>query len=580
MFTKILHCCTYNKPWVMLTSKCKLSILCVFFFGLSLVYAQKVEPASQEMSVVETLLVDTQAGGTLQDGRVESLIAFSTNTSIREALSVLSERFNVNIVPSAAVVGEIGFTKLRNVTFEQAMEDVLGAGFTYEKVGPTIRVLSEEEYDAMRLDVRHMVHKVFTLYYMSAMEAQKMVKPILSTAGVVESTSAAEIEGGTVDSSINAVYGGDTMADHDRLIVRDYPERIADVEALLVELDVRPKQVLVEATIMSVRLDEDTEFGIDWNAIGGVARVSQTQSGVMSQGFASAVGVGAGSTGGLSVGISSDHFKAIIRALEENTDTTILANPKILAVNKQLGQVYIGKKIGYRDSTGVGVNGETMEGEVKFMETGTKLSFRPYIGNDGYVRMDIFPKDSTGDLALGVPYELSTEMATNILVKDGQTIVIGGLFRDQVVKTQRKVPVLGNLPILGGLFRSDSDSTEREEMVIMLTPHIIDSPDEIHDPEAVEDAARKHQAAKDAMQPISRIKQAGRLYERACLNYVQGDFDKAMSQIARALRIRRNYPEALRLGEKILMQSDVQAFDRLPRNAKARAEAMVMSSDD
>ncbi|NQV34938.1 MAG: type II secretion system protein GspD [Phycisphaeraceae bacterium] len=531
-----------------------ISALCIVIFlglGVSAVYAQEVEFSSPEVSE----------------------IAFSKDTSIRDALMVLSERFNVNIVPSAVVTGEIGFTKLRNVTFEQAMEDVLGGGFTYEQVGPTIRVYSQEEYDRMRLDVRHMVHKVFTLYYISATEAQRMIEPILSTGGVVQSSSPAELEGATVDAAIAAVSGGDTMADNDRLIVRDYPEKISDVEALIAELDVRPKQVLVEATIMSARLTEDTEMGIDWNAIDGVS-VTATKSGVMSQGFTSA---GAG----LSLGISSDHVKGFIRALEDITDTTLLANPKILAVNKQLGQVYIGTKLGYRDASGVGLGGEVVEGEVKFLETGTELSFRPFIGNDGYIRMDIFPKDSTGELnAEGVPDERSTELATNIIVKDGQTVVIGGLFRDKVTKTRNQIPVLGNLPILGGLFRSDKDSTSREEMVILLTPHIIDSPDQIHDPEAVDEVARKHQSAKDAMQPMSRIKQAEQLYERACLDYVQGDLDEAMSQVADALTIRPNFAEAVRLKEKILVQSDMQAFERLPRNLKAKAEAMVAQDED
>ena len=363
------------------------------------------------------------------------------------------------------------------------------------------------------------------------------------------------------------------MADNDRLIVRDYPEKLAEVAALLEELDVRPKQVLVEATIMKARLTEDTEFGINWSTIDGVT-VSMSESGAMTKGFATA---GAG----LSVGISSDHLSAFIRALEGITDTTLLANPKILAVNKQLGQVYIGTKLGYRDSTGVGVNGETLDGEVKFLETGTKLSFRPFIGDDGYVRMDIFPKDSTGELnEEGVPDETSTELATNIIVKDGQTVVIGGLFRDNVTKTRNQVPVLGNLPILGGLFRSQKDTTSRDEMVILLTPHVIDSPDQIHDPEAVQEVARKHQAAKDAMQPISRIKQAVRSYEGACQHYVQGNLADAMSKVTQALKLRPNYPEALRLKEKILVQSDIEAFEALPRINKAKVEALVATDEN
>ncbi|MCF7972435.1 MAG: hypothetical protein K9N55_01340 [Phycisphaerae bacterium] len=562
MFTQTVSWQRFNefrfKSWVCAWA---LSLLVIPGFGNESVYAQEVEPLSVEAS--------TGQGEDLQS------LAFNKDTTIRDALTTLSEKFNVNIVPSESVTGTIGFTKLRNVTFEQAMEDVLGNGFTYERVGPTIRVYSQEEYETMRLDVRHMVHKVFTLYYVSAAEAKKLITPILSTGGVIESTSPAKIEGATVDAAIAAVSGGDTMAGNDRLIVQDYPEKIADVEALLAELDVRPKQVLVEATIMSARLNEDTEFGIDWNTIGGVS-VTQAEPGFMSTGFASSVGAG-----GLSVGVSSDHIKAFIRALEGITDTTLLANPKILAVNKQLGQVYIGTKYGYRESATVGAGGAVTDGEVKFLETGTKLSFRPYIGNDGYIRMDIFPKDSTGSLnEEGVPDEVSTELATNIIVKDGQTVVIGGLFRDQVTKTRNQIPVLGSLPILGALFRSHKDTTVREEMVILLTPHIIDSPEQIHDPAAIDEVARKHQAAKEDMQPLSRIKQADQLYEHACQNYVQGDLDKAMDQVVGALRIRPNYPEALRLKEKILVQTDVQAFEKLPRNVKARVESLVSADDD
>lgn len=549
----------------------KVFVLLVLGCGFNLVYAQDMsEPSDVQATAVDELLA--QAAEANDQEHVESDISFEVDMPIRTALSILSQRFNVNIVPSASVGGAISFTKLRNVTFAQAMEDILGTQFVYEKVGPTIRVYSREEYDAMRLDVRHMVPKVFTLYYISAEEAKRMIQPVLSDAASIEASTPAERVGPTDGATLASVAGGDTVADNDRVVVRDYPEKLEEVEALLEELDVRPRQVLVEATIMSVRLTEDTEFGIDWNAIDGVS-VTQLQPGVMSSGFTSA-----GS--GMSVGVSSDHFKSFIRALETITDTTLLANPKILAVNKQLGQVYIGKKIGYKDATTVGVGGVSTEGEVKFLETGTKLSFRPYIGNDGYIRMDIFPKDSTGELnSQGVPDETSTELATNIMVKDNQTVIIGGLFRDQVTKTKNQVPVLGNLPILGGLFRSNKDTTTREEMVILLTPHIINSPDELHNQQTVEEVERKHQAAKDAMQPLSRLKQAETQYEKACQSYVQGDLETALKQVTDALNLRPNYPQALRLKEKIFVQSDIQAFESLPRNIKAKAEELVASEE-
>jgi len=127
-----------------------------------------------------------------------------------------------------------------------------------------------------------------------------------------------------------------------------------------------------------------------------------------------------GSTG-LTVGFSSGNVQAIITALERVTDTTLLANPKVLAVNKQEGIVYIGRKIGYESQTTQTQTSTTQS--VEFLETGTRLAFRPFIGNDGYIRMDIYPKDSDGALKQNnIPDETSTELRTNVVVKDGQTL--------------------------------------------------------------------------------------------------------------------------------------------------------------
>ena len=111
---------------------------------------------------------------------------------------------------------------------------------------------------------------------------------------------------------------------------------------------------------------------------------------------------------GMSVGFSADNVQAIITALEEVTDTTLLANPKILAVNKQEGSVLIGKKIGYIDTSTQ--TQTSTSSSVAFLETGTRLVFRPYIASDGYIRMDIYPKDSDGSLKSNdIPDETTTE---------------------------------------------------------------------------------------------------------------------------------------------------------------------------
>ena len=538
-------------------------IICL---GIAFSGADAAEPNHVTTAVQEPT---TQAGEPdLVDGRL-TMVAFNKDCPLQDALSVLAANFGKNIVPSAQVNGTLGFSKLRDISFDEAMDAVLGADFVYEYEGQIIKVYSKDEYRKIQADVERMKHQVFTLYYISAAEAMNLIEPIQSGAGMVKASTPADTVLPTGESISAGANGGDSSAANDKIIVLDYPERLVEIAALLEELDVRPRQVLVEATILSATLTENTQFGVDWKSIDGMS-VSKTVSGLMTSGFAG--------SGGMTIGISSDHADMLIEALETITDTTLLANPKIMAVNKQLGQVYIGKKLGYRTGASVGSGGVVTEGEVKFLDTGTKLTFRPYIGNDGYIRMDIHPKDSTGNLNVeGVPDETSTELATNIIVKDGETVVIGGLFRTVLTKGTSQVPVLGNIPLMGSLFRSTNDKEERQEVIVMLTPHILDKINPAVGDYAKSDVNRKRQAAKDSFETFSLSKMADRHYTEACRLYINGYSDWALKQVKAALRIRPSYLEAIRLKERILSETDLEQFEMLGRNAEEQIERQEMA---
>jgi len=259
--------------------------------------------------------------------------------------------------------------------------------------------------------------------------------------------------------------------------------------------------------------------------------------------------------------------------LEAVTDTTVLANPKIMTVNKQEGSVLIGTNLGYRSSTSISTGGVATEGEVQFLQTGTQLVFRPYIGNDGYIRMEIYPKDSSATLnADGVPTESTVQMKTNIIVKDGETIVIGGLFRNVITTTRNQVPLLGDLPWIGGLFRGTSDANQREEVIILLTTHIIDRPEDVESKEKAEDVRRRTEGAKDGMQSISRTKMAEGAYEKAAAFYVEGDIESARQQLKIALKLRPAYTEALRLKDRI-------DADEAPTEAEKKVGMVIESAD-
>ncbi len=498
------------------------------------------------------------------EGPVEPIqsLTFRSDMTIRDALRFLGTKYHKNIVPSAKVDGQVTVGTLYDVTFEGALDAILGKRFRYEEREDVIWVYTSEEFKSIMEDLERMETRVFTLYYMSAAEAQKLITPVLSGKGTIQASSPAETVVPTGESISTGSGGGDNMALNDTIVLRDYPENIAEVERLLAELDIRPKQVLVEATILSANLTEGMEFGIDWNTINGVAVTKLNPDGIMQDLFAGRVAEGA--PDGLTVGVTQDHVEVFIRALEEVTDTTILANPKILAVNKQLGQVYIGQKIGYVSSTTQTQTSTTQQ--VEFLDTGTKLSFRPYIGNDGYIRMDIHPKDSSGELkANNIPDELSTELATNIMVKDGQTIVIGGLFRDKVLTSRSQIPLLGDIPFIGVLFRRTADTTTRQEVIVLLTPHVIQEPEETNSAARVDDVRRKRFGARDELQWIGRTRLAEDRYAEAARCYIEGDSDTAMKELDIALELRPTYLEAIRLREKIIQETDPDASLNIDR---------------
>jgi len=536
----------------------------VFFVTAAIAVADVAQEPAEAYALANTGAAgieasDSQAG--VSAGGKLSFIGFDKEKckSIRDALRVLGTRFKMNIVPSSNVDGPLTVTSLYDVTFEQALDSVLGYGYKYDQEGNFIKVYTAEEY-----------------------------KPVLSSVGSIQGSSPPETTVSTGESISAGTGGGDTMALNDHIVIKDYPENIVEAEKLLKQLDVRPKQVLIEATILSATLTEGMELGVDLNFLAGVhldgtstttevgganaAALETTTTTPLQQiaagtpghapietfGFARAGG------NGLRIGVTSGDFSAFITALERVTDTTILANPKILAVNKQLGQVYIGTKIGYISQTTQTQTSTTQQ--VEFLDTGTKLSFRPYIGDDGYIRMDIHPKDSSGTLkANDIPDEFSTELATNVMVRSGQTIVIGGLFRDVVVTSRSQIPLLGDLPLVGAIFRGTSDQTTRQEVIVLLTPHIIDEPEETNSEARIDDVRRKRYGARDELQWAGRARLVEDRYAKAARHYVEGDTEAAMKELTIILEVRPTYLEAIRLKEKIIAETAPDEVDMIER---------------
>ena len=521
-------------------------IVAVISAALLVGQVQADEPAG------EAVVQDAVLGQSIQT------ISFKKDMPIKDALRMLAQMYEKNIVPSASVDGIVTVTNLYDVTFEEALQAILGT-HKYEAKGSFIKVYTNEEFMA---DKSRFEHAMITLYYINSVEAVKLAEPLLSEYGKLGATTAA-------DPEMEAGRGGDTLAVHDRLVISDYPENIERIREVLSEVDVEPVQVLLEVTVMEATLTDTTEFGIDWTNLSGVDIASGSiglgDNGLWQNGFAPSV---SGANSGLSLGVTFDNISALINAVETVSDVTIMANPKILALNKQAGKLIIGEEDGYLDTTSQNQSGSTTQ-SVAFLESGTILEFRPFVGRDGMIRMEIHPEQSTGTVetedGVTLPNKSTTEVITNVMVKDGQTIVLGGLFKEETNLSRSQTPLLGDVPVVGELFRNVTDTSKRIELIVLITPHIINTPEEADGAGRLEDVLRLAGHARENLYWMSRAKIEENRYAKAVKLYSEGQPEAALAVLDCPYRIDRNYLDEIRLKERIIRETQPDQFGNIER---------------
>ncbi|MFW6154795.1 MAG: hypothetical protein ACOC95_06220 [Planctomycetota bacterium] len=387
------------------------------------------------------------------------------NAPIRQALRQLAMWSQRNIVASKNVDGTITMD-LFNVTFREALESLVRMNeLAYVEEGNFIYVYTAEELEAMQKKARPLVTKVFHLDYAKPEDVLELIEPLLSDAGNVATTPTAQA-GIPTD---NATTGGMDYAHKDVVVVTDYQEKVDAIAETIRQTDERPVQVMIEATVMIAQLNEDNHLGIDFSTLDGIDFLGSANS-ALSTTFPPDLAAG------MSFNWTGSDVGLVVQALENITDVNVLANPKLLVVNKQRGEVFVGGEIGYVDSTQQTESGTTQS--TAFYPSGTRLIVRPFVGADDYVRMEIHPELSDGSLnpQTNLPDKTTTECTSNIMVRDGHTIIISGLFRESTTQGRQQVPVLGNIPYLGAAFRRTDDEIRREEVIILVTPRVVRQP--------------------------------------------------------------------------------------------------------
>lgn len=534
------------------------------------------------------------------EGKVE-VSAYSTvdihvqNTDLAKVLQMLSIQSQRNIIVSKNVSGTVS-ADLYDVTFFEALDAILNSnGYGYVEEGSFIKVYTLEELRAIKDAARQLVYRRFELSYLNAADASIFVTPLLSEKGTIAING--EVAAGFKAEESDG--GADNWASYATMVVHDYPEQVEEIARLLTELDTRPQQVLVEATVLQSTLNEDNAFGIDWTILADVnfldfsnplSAVDNLLSGSGESGFqpgdnkAFAGRSNVGQTqraGGLKIGVVSDDISVFLRVLDEVVDTTVISRPRVLAVNRNRGQILIGRRIGYLSTTST----ETSTTQtVQFLDTGTQLIFRPFVGKDGFIRMELKPSVSEGIIrdvtgsdggTFTIPDQITQELQTNVVVRDGHTIVLGGLFREETTLTRRQVPLLGDIPIIGAAFKGKEDTTRRSEITFLITPSIMR--DEI----LIAEGQRANEMVEDARLGARRgvlfwsnDRQTNDHNLKAEEAIAAGDFELALWHIDVSLSLKRTQPQVIQMRERLLGQSDKWFNGSIMRNlSNARIES-------
>lgn len=292
------------------------------------------------------------------------------------------------------------------------------------------------------------------------------------------------------------------------------------LEDVIQKLDIARRMVYIEALLMEVGVDKRFELGVQWQVaddigsyegreLGAFGASTPTQSNlpnVSAAGVALPTGFSLGILGE-SITISGVEFPsigAVIRAFQSDGDIHILSHPQIMTTDNEEAEIVIADNIPFLTRQETSVSGIDYS-NYEFKDVGTTLKITPQINQERFVRLKIYQEVSqvVEQAAIGLPTTLKRQTETTVIVKDTHTVVIGGLIDETLSQTRYRVPCLGNIPLLGWLFKSVGRTSDRSNLFVFLTPHIIENPEE----------AQK--IYDDKKEQIDRIKEGViKMYER------------------------------------------------------------------
>ena len=442
------------------------------------------------------------------------------DADIRNVLKIISYKSGVNIVATPEVIGNISI-RLVEVPWENALDVILKTyGFGYERKGNIITVAPLDKLTAQKkqeielAQVQPTITEVFNLKYLDAQDAKKALDPQLSPRGkitVLEMTGQAgwEFAGGE-STGKRKRSAEEKMGRSKVLIVSDVPPIIEKVREVVAKLDVKPQQILIQTRIIEVDRNKLRDIGFDWgtgtagaetsavtnNTLttqGGKAQTSlgghNLSSQVKPSGFNPMAGALVSGVEPYNIGLellfkklTGPQFEVIIHALEEDVHTNTLSAPRIMTLNNQEAAILVNTRypILKQEQTATATTPITTESLDYYQDIGIQLNVVPQIAGDNAINMVIHPAVTSYTDTLGVnayPIIQNREAETRILMRDNETVVIGGLMKDVKTKAVEGIPFLKDIPYIGKAFSRETYDTEKVELLIFITASIVKDED-------------------------------------------------------------------------------------------------------
>ena len=446
---------------------------------LILLISDKVITTAQQRSIDKSLFK-----GDLLDLNFQDI-------EVRDVLELIADFKSLNLVASDSVQGKITLN-LNKVPWDQALDIIMRSkGLDMRKQGNILLIAPIEEIaerEQKEIDSKKKLEELAPLEtYVARIkyaEAKEIYKFFNAPRAQANGSGQQRSGGGGGQGSTFSILSerGSAIVDErtNTIILTDIGNKIDEFKRLLARIDIPVKQVLIEARIVKAESDFRKELGASWGLAGSdevdfsaISDSSQTLNGKL----------------GIDLGVSdpkaafalsylSDNLLIDLElsALEAGGFGEIVSQPKVLTADKKKASIKSGVEIPYQAVTNNADSANSVV-ETQFKEAVLMLEVTPQITPDNRVIMDILVKqDSVGSFTVnGEPAINITEISTQALVGNGQTLVLGGIFQSEELTGDEKVPLLGDLPLVGGLFKKQMRSKDKREILIFITPKIIDN---------------------------------------------------------------------------------------------------------